>query len=882
MADVKNYNDIYNIKKMILEDIAPKYFNVDDLNTLNVGLFGYVNETIATTTEDTYNTISTYINELIPVRARLPESIYGYATTVQLNQLFATAAEMQMVLIFEKTAIINDTTKAGNRYQFNLDRQTEIFIENKKFMLDYDIEITAHIVRDKMIYNSRYMLDHKNMISNIKNPFIKGVEIVNEGNTYYCISVTVHQVERTYQEENIINNTVINMPLLTFEFEDKQLAGFNVFYQNPVTNRNEQLELRLANTPPIKKPFCYYRFKTESSIEISFTTRDFYFRPEINSTIIIEYFTTLGKDGNFDKYTGPDLAVLPKSEKWEYNNNLLVHSVIASKSDFGVDMPNMDQIKSLYLEKMTTIDSYTCDEDLNIYFKNFNERNKSLTRFIKTRDDFHRIYTGYVILKNAIDDVYHTNTLSTTISPDNFDIGDHDNNIYIIKPGRLFVYQAGSYTEVDMIPNKRLPGDLDEVSVGNEFVYTNPFLTLISKKPQSVGYYLNSIDKEIITDYTYVNANSIVQFLCNGFHITRTAYTGNEKYKITMELSVTSEIEEKIVDEDNNNADLGILKPKFVVKSSDGGDYICYNDFKLVSYDKSKNLYKFETEITTDDFMTLNRRFRVKNMKKYPTGEIEDKLIPAIDCRIDILVFFKLQSDNIYHDIPIADVHDFTLTNKYSTEDTLLDWVLPLNIVHSNYRFISTGNNPQDFKIGLRHIPLVKASTMVDPNASLDILNRIDNHIYYSMKALDKITNNYSVDVKFYNTYGKAKNAYLIHGSQLLNRVNMSIEFDVKPNVGTPTNELVRDLKLHIKQFMEGINQSVFNSFHVSNLIQSIENTFPDVDYVIFKNFNGYGPYDQSIIPKHISIDEMSKEQKMEFVPEFLNIELTNIKINII
>ena len=177
---------------------------------------------------------------------------------------------------------------------------------------------------------------------------------------------------------------------------------------------------------------------------------------------------------------------------------------------------------------------------------------------------------------------------------------------------------------------------------------------------------------------------------------------------------------------------------------------------------------------------------------------------------------------------------------------------------------------------------LVRASTMKDPKASLDILHRMDNHIYYAMKAVDKITNNYSVDLKFYNTYGRAKNAYLIHGKQLLNRVNMSIEFDVKPNVGTPINELIRDLRLHIKKFMEDINTSVFNSFHVSNLIQSIENTFPDVDYVIFKNFNGYGPYDQSIIPKDSTVDTMSKEQKLEFVPEFMNIELDQIKLNVI
>lgn len=880
---VKNYTDVFNIKKMYMEDIAPKYFNVDEINTLNVGLFGQVNDILATTTEDVYNVVATYINELIPVRAVMPESIYGYATTVQLDNLFARAAETTGVLYINKRDIISEKTKNGDHYVFHLDKDCEIFVEDKKFMLDYDIEIIAKPVADKFIFNARYLLDHRNVISSIKNPYIRSMEIKYSGGQYLALVVVLHQMERNYKEENIINNTILNMPILNFDFEDKQLAGFNVFYLDNITQQKVQLELKLLNTPPSKNPFCYYKFKNDHTIEISFTTKDFYFKPELNSNLFIEYFTTLGSKGVFKKYTGSggDITCIPKSDKWEYNNNLTVFCTIESASQFGADMPTLEQIKALYIEKMTTVESYTSDEDLNLYFENFNFMNNSITRFIKTRDDFRRVYTGFGILRNQHDEVYHTNTLTTTIEPSNFDVSEND-NILILKPGRLFTYKdTTTISEVTLQPKtKTLKDDFSDLVESDTFVYSTPFLILVTKKPGSVGYYLNSVNKSIITNYTYVNSDSIAQFICNNFTIERNAYLGSDKYTISINLLPSSELEEDVVG--SSGEDLGVIKPKIIIYG-ENDEVICYNDFTLSKYDKSTNITTFTCDIQTDDYMTISRKFRVKNCKKYSTGEVEEKFIPINDCKVEIAVFYKSAGINISHSHKIPGTEGYTLTNIYTTVDELVNWITPLPIMNSYFTFNDAPGTPGKYTTTIRHIPMVRATTLKEPETSKDILSRIDTHIRYTLKALSKITNNYSVDIKFYNTFGRSR-ALTIgeENTKLLDKVNLSIELLVKPTVNAPTLELVRDIKIHIKKFIEEINSGIFNRFHVSNLIQSIENTFPDVDYLTFKRINNYDTFQQTIQSKHKNIEEMTKSEKAEFIPEFLTIRAEDIIITII
>lgn len=874
----KLYTDIFNIKDMYMKDIAPKYFDVKDINTLNVGLYGQVNEILASTTEDVFNTISTYTNELIPNRASMPASIYGYAAYCKVDNYFAKCAAVDAVIYVNIDYIISSKTRSGDKYIFNLDKNMEIYVEDKLFMLDYDISVIAKPYRDKYIFNARYVINGKNSISDIKNPYIKSAEIDYSGSRYIALVVRLHQGVRRIQTDNIINNSIINAPVITFKFDDEQLAGFNVYYVEPGKTEEKQLIVLQQNSSPVKEPFCYYAFKNDSEIAITFSTKEFAFRPEINSDVIIEYFITEGVKGTFEEYSGDNITCVPKSDKWDYNNNMIIFCTIEGPSRYGVNMPSLNRIKSAYIEKMTTVDSYTTEEDLNQRFKTFNFDNNTNTRFLKTRDDFYRQFTGYSLFKDKHGEVYPTNTLSTTLKPTDFD-NSATASILIMKPGKLYVYDGASRTDVKINKNFKLKDDYS--SLTDEFIYTSPYLMMVTKSPNSIGYYLNSIDKTILTDYEYVNGESVIQFICNSMDIFRDSYNDSDKYRIRVKLVSATDLDEDIFDV-ATGADKNVVKAKFIISDAES-NRICYYDFKVVGYEKERRTIELEAFVETDDSMTLGRKFKVIGTKSYTTNEVKDFLIDIVDCRAEIAVFYKQASGNISHGLPIDGVSGFTLTNIYETGDNKIDWIKPVSMINSTMKFIETGTGPNDYVINISHMPLIKADVLKSPEMSRDLLNKLYDHQDFINEATKKITNNYSVDIKFYNTYGRSKNLTIgEEQNQLLDKVNLSIHFDIRPAVGAPIGDLTRDLKIFIKEFIQRTNESIFNSFHVSNLIRAIEVAFPDVSYLTFRNINNYPTLLQTITPKYIELENMPKDEKIEFVPEYMSIRLDDIKLTML
>ena len=94
MADTRDYSSIYSIKDFTIKEIAPKYFPMDDISTLNVGLFGYVTDLISGISEDLFNTVSTYSQEIFPNKAQLPENIYSYAAFYEIDDLFSVTVSI--------------------------------------------------------------------------------------------------------------------------------------------------------------------------------------------------------------------------------------------------------------------------------------------------------------------------------------------------------------------------------------------------------------------------------------------------------------------------------------------------------------------------------------------------------------------------------------------------------------------------------------------------------------------------------------------------------------------------------------------------------------------------------------------------------------------
>ena len=75
-----DYTNIANIKSYWFNTIAPNYLDFNNFNNYNIGIFGYVNEVMANTTEDAFNAIAIARREFYPVTAQFTTSLYQMAT----------------------------------------------------------------------------------------------------------------------------------------------------------------------------------------------------------------------------------------------------------------------------------------------------------------------------------------------------------------------------------------------------------------------------------------------------------------------------------------------------------------------------------------------------------------------------------------------------------------------------------------------------------------------------------------------------------------------------------------------------------------------------------------------------------------------------------
>jgi hypothetical protein len=144
----------------------------------------------------------------------------------------------------------------------------------------------------------------------------------------------------------------------------------------------------------------------------------------------------------------------------------------------------------------------------------------------------------------------------------------------------------------------------------------------------------------------------------------------------------------------------------------------------------------------------------------------------------------------------------------------------------------------------------------------------------------DKLRNETSIDIKFYNTYGRSTNYFIGEDSKSLNTLNLRITFDMWFVVGTDTLTVVQEIKQFIKERIETTSDNGTNVIHVSNLMREIEYNFSYVDHIRFRGFNDYDTSYQSIILKYTDIDDMTKEERRKYVPELLVIDIDDIVIN--
>lgn len=895
MANTRDYSAISYIKDFAINELAPKYLNMNETNDLNIGLLGYTTELVGSVTEDAFNTISAYMIEMFPNLATLPESIFNYGAMFQLNTGFATASQCDMLLFVPEDLIIKYATKVKNStdlYEFFLDSNMIISVEGLRFKPDYNIKINYKRYKNDIIYTAMYDMveydgSYKNTISDIINPYIKLKRINYERVKYIQLEVSTHQVDRFDITDNVVDSTIINLPKYTIEF-DEYLANFEVFYKAPDSNVYTQLDKRMLGTSPLKSPFCYYKSIDENRIEISFTSRDNFFHPEYNSEINISYYTTTGENGNFLEYTGTSITVAPSSTKYDYNNNLSMFAIPISGAYNGANPLSLEDMRNIVIEKFSTVGSYTNENDLQLYFDNFNNRYNSNILFIKKRDDvFERLFSAFILLKDNVNEIYNTNTLSINLKSSDFDLEQAQSNMYLLKPGHLFKYQEGILDTVEMIPGKTI-FDLD--TVNDNFIFSNPFLIYFSKSPAGPSYYLNTLNDKYNVDYAWVNENSLVQFICNNLTVQRDAISGSNKYLISLSITPTTELDNPMVivsrDADNNETITITDSIKVKLFATDSGSDVGYLDMKLSSYNLESDIYTFSCELETDDYITVSNKIRVLNLIDTETHTVDGtRIIPMTDSILKVEIGYTYSSgDN-------GGSGEYMITNRYTTETNPVILMKPLHMIRSNSKYLYNNDGVMDehgyisggtYTINIASCPLIKASTFSSDNAIRELFNIFTTQYNHIETIINLITNNYAIDLKFYNTYGKSKNFYIGYDrTTLLDKVNISIKFKVHPIYGTNEDDLIRDIKIFIKEYIENINTSGTNTFYISNLIRSLENSFSEIEYLKFEGINNYSTDIQAIVNLTTDLDMLTKQERIDYVPEYLTLTLDNVIVEI-
>lgn len=891
-GEIRNYSDIYNIKDWMSKEYAPKHFNLD-ANRFNAGLLGYTTEIAAVTTEDSFLAMNVHMKEMFISQASRPETISTYAAQLDIEGEVANPSELYFVIMVKKSDIhqYGIPVPGTTRRVFSIDKMCRIMIEDKQYMLDYDIHIDVVPYRGDYTYTSRYDIEYKNSLSDIRVPYLVTIPRMLVSNTEYVgIEVKLRQINREIHLENVLSVDRINFSSIELNHED-QFAGIDVLYREVGNTSYIPLRKRIKDSTAVKEPFFFFRIIDESTIEISFSSQDKYFRPEFNSELLITVYTTKGSSANFKEFTGrPSFAT--ESEKWNYlNGDVILWGVPNGSSKHGMDRRTLEDIRDATIEKQATCGVYNTEEDLQLYFRNYGRRSKNFLLFLKRRDDLReRLFSAFSLMKNSKGDFYRTNSLSLMMTPDDFDHNDDATKTSVLKPGRIFKYASADDRGMAIPLDKSIRSEnLPPFDVNKDFTYTNPFLMIYTRKPSSMGFYMNSVKQEANVSFKKASIYTKTTFTCNIISVDRNAIAGEDTYRVELTVRPSDIMELKPNTSEPVILDRMKVFTVFTEKNIETFGY----QMEYTGFDVENNLIRFHVNIPTTDLIS-NGRMEVIDAYNIRTG-VKDPLamVEMFNTIMNINIFLKGEGEDGQHSLSLVDdLAQYTLVNRYDTSDDPMNFIIPMMYMMSRSRYIPpTGSDPSEYSIKFDKIPFLCAADAKELDETIAFMKEIEYVQDFLQDIVDKKTTNYHIDLKFYNTYGKANNFTADESQILLDRTNISLHYSINPAVGVNMEELVRDIKTDIKNYVEDINNNKsssidkqgYNAFYNSTVIKDIQTKYAaESVYMKFFSINDY-PSNVQIIENRTDTEmQRDYENPLWYVPEYLSIRPEDIRIDII
>ena len=222
--------------------------------------------------------------------------------------------------------------------------------------------------------------------------------------------------------------------------------------------------------------------------------------------------------------------------------------------------------------------------------------------------------------------------------------------------------------------------------------------------------------------------------------------------------------------------------------------------------------------------------------------------------------FDWVEGENVYRN----DMMNATLILNQSGDNTG-DTVLPLT-----YNPPEPGpdpgesHDPSDYPYFLKiySVPMIRWQYFETEDEVQYFVAELIRRKLYVEEAIEYLEDSFGMDIKFFNTYGPSKLYTIDNEYTLLNRVNLSLVFNLslRDNYDENITAYVIDA---VKDYIENMDE--IDSIHMSNLVTEITNKYSDsIKFFEFVSFNGY-----SAGVQHIYAMDMPEEV---ITPELANV----------
>ena len=305
----------------------------------------------------------------------------------------------------------------------------------------------------------------------------------------------------------------------------------------------------------------------------------------------------------------------------------------------------------------------------------------------------------------------------------------------------------------------------------------------------------------------------------------------------------------------------------------------------------------FANKVITNNYVTINKTFAVMNLVTGTNNTAS--FVPIEACKINIYICWRdgrgdVQPKFFDYYRPVddkgnpttgGDIDQYSIVNIYSTTDEGLTFIEPLNMMRSTVTFtrgsLNNDGTEDCLLCNLSLLPMVKADMVNNADTFDTFITRVTDNYRYLEETNPRLRNNTNLDVKFYNTYGRSNNYYIGDDKELIDRVNISISYDVKLVDGVTATSVATEIKNFIKEFVEKVNSSGTNDLYISNMIKSIENNFASVHHLRFTGINNYDPRYQTVCMKVSDLNDLTKDELRQYVPEVLVVSTDDINLNV-